>query len=109
LLKRASIIAGQIIPVGKETDRRWDQGEDMSMVDFKVLEYRESGGMVVADQATRDAIKKRGLRRTVRESGLSQHTVEAIRDGKPVRRRTLQRVLAVLNLGKLQSPEGGSS
>jgi hypothetical protein len=24
--------------VGKETDRRWEQGEDMSLVDFKVRE-----------------------------------------------------------------------
>jgi len=94
LLKRASIVAGQIIPVGKETDRRWEQGEDMSMLDFKVLEYRPSGDMVVADPALRDEIAKRGLRESMRKTGLSQHTIEVIRAGKPVRRATLQRVLA---------------
>ena len=48
-LKRASIVASDIIPVGKETDRHWEQGEDMSLLDFKVLEYRPNGNMFVAD------------------------------------------------------------
>jgi hypothetical protein len=36
LLRRTSILAGEIIPIGKETDRRWEQGEDPSLVDFKL-------------------------------------------------------------------------
>jgi hypothetical protein len=91
LLRRASVVAGGIIPVGKETDRHWEQGEDMSLLDFKVLEYRPAGNMVVADPALRDEITKRGVRTSIRLTGLHQHTVEAIRDGKPVRRATLQR------------------
>ncbi len=94
LLGRSSIVAGEIIPVGKETDRRWEQGEDMSLVDFKVLEYRPSGKLVVADPTLRGEIAKRGLRESMRKTGLSQHTIEAIRDGRPVRHRTLQRVQA---------------
>lgn len=62
LLKRASIVAGEIVPVGKETDRRWEEGEDIEMLDFKLLEYRTSSGMVVADQALRDEMRRRGLR-----------------------------------------------
>ena len=60
LLGRSSIVAGQIIPVGKETDRRWEQGEDMGMLDFKVLEYRPSGKMVVADLTLRNEIALAG-------------------------------------------------
>lgn len=96
LLKRASIIAGQIIQVGKETDRRWEQGEDISMLDFKVLEYRTTGNMVTADSTLREEIAELGLRESMRKTGLSQHTIEAIRAGRPVRRSTLQRVLAVV-------------
>jgi hypothetical protein len=33
LLRRTSIVAGRIVSVGKETDRRWEQGEDPSMID----------------------------------------------------------------------------
>jgi hypothetical protein len=34
LLLRAKIIARHLVPVGKETDRRWEQDEDSSLVDF---------------------------------------------------------------------------
>ena len=30
LLQRATINAGKIVPVGKETDRRWEQGEEQT-------------------------------------------------------------------------------
>ena len=90
LLRRSSIVAGQIIPVGKETDRRWEQGEDMSMLDFKVLEYRPSGKMVVADPTLRNEIAQQGVRELMRKTGLSHHTIEAIRAGQPVRHTTLK-------------------
>ena len=96
LLRRASIVAGEIIPVGKETDRRWEQGEDMSMLDFKVLEYRPTGNMVVADPTLRNRIGQQGVRALMRKTGLSQHTIEAIRAGQPVRRTTLKRMQAAV-------------
>jgi hypothetical protein len=97
LLLRASVAAGQHHFVGKETDRRWQYGEDLSLRQFKMLEYRPVGGMVVADRALRARIESSGIRPMMRGTGLSQHTVEAIRRGQPVRRATLQRVLAVLS------------
>jgi hypothetical protein len=48
LLRRASIVASEIVPVGKETDRHWEQGEDPSLVDFEVKQYRKQIKMVVA-------------------------------------------------------------
>jgi hypothetical protein len=89
LLKRASVVAGEIVSVGKETDRRWEQGGDMSLVDFKVLEYRQSVPMVVADASLIDQMTKHPLRELMRRTGMSQHTLEAIRSGKPVRPHTL--------------------
>jgi hypothetical protein len=35
LLQRASVVAASRRYVGKETDRRWEQGEDLSLVEFK--------------------------------------------------------------------------
>lgn len=96
LLKRASVVAGEIVPVGKETDRRWEEGEDLEMMDFKVLEYREARKMVVADQILRDEITKRGIRALIGATKLSQHTIEKIRDGKAVRRITLERLQATM-------------
>lgn len=97
LLKRASVIAGEIVPVGKETDRRWEDGEDIEMLDSKVLEYRASGGMAVADQALRERIRKQ-MRPLMRVTKLSQHTIEKVRDGKLVRRKTLERLKAAIDL-----------
>ncbi len=96
LLKRASVVAGRIIPVGKETDKHWDQGEDLSLLDFHILNYAENENMVLADDAFRDRVRQYGIRKLMRATGLHQHTIEAIRSGKTVRRATLQRVQAVL-------------
>jgi hypothetical protein len=96
LLKRASIIAGEIIPVGKETDRRWEQGEDLSIVDFAVQEYRPFGDMVVVNSKVRDQLSTWGTRRSIRRTGLSQHTIEGVRAGRAVRLSTLKRILKVM-------------
>lgn len=95
LLKRASVIAGKRRFVGKETDRRWTEGEDISLLTFKPIEYVPCG-KVAADPILKDEIAKRGVRELVRMTGLSHHTIEAIRDGKPVRRTTLQRMQAAV-------------
>jgi hypothetical protein len=104
LLRRASVIAAEIVPVGKETDRRWEQGEDMSLLDFKVLEYRSSGNLVVADATLRDEMAKHGVREAMRRTGLSQHTLEKILRGEPVRRATLKRALTGCEPGLLLRP-----
>lgn len=95
-LQRASITAGHHHFVGKETDRRWEYGEDLSLLQFKVMEYRPAGRMTVADRALRDKVAASGVRALIRRTGLSQHTLEAIRRGLPVRRATLQRIIAAL-------------
>ena len=66
------------------------------MLDFKVLEYRPSGKMVVADPTLRNEIAKQGVRELIRKTGLSHHTIEAIRAGQPVRPTTLRRMQAAV-------------
>ncbi|HWZ80519.1 MAG TPA: hypothetical protein VNX87_28535 [Candidatus Sulfotelmatobacter sp.] len=39
VLRRSHIVANVHRYVGKETSRRWEQGDDMSMVDFRCTEY----------------------------------------------------------------------
>jgi hypothetical protein len=95
LLKRASVNGGQLRYVGKETDRQWTEGEDISLLTFKPIEYVPCG-KVPADPILRDEIAKRGVRELVRVTGLSHHTIKAIRDGKPVPRTTLQRVAPLI-------------
>jgi len=52
---------------------------------------------VVADPTLKNKIANCGLRELMRETGLSQHTIEAIRAGKAIRRKTLQRVVQFLD------------
>jgi hypothetical protein len=72
LLCRTTIEAGNIIPVGKETDRHWEQGEDPSLVDFKLHEFRKRSNMVVAEPSDIRRWNKIGKRKLIRKSGLSQ-------------------------------------
>jgi hypothetical protein len=89
LLRRTEIVARQIIPVGKETDRRWEQGEDPSMLDSKIHVYETPRNMVVAEPSERKRWSAVGVRRLMRKSGLSQKAVYKILAGDPVRRHTL--------------------
>ena len=89
LLQRARITANRLVPVGKETDRRWEQGEDPSMVDSDIYVYEGQTRLVVADPSERKRWSSIGVRSLMRRSGLSQKAVYAIIEGGPVRRSTL--------------------
>ena len=89
LLRRAKIVAGELVSIGKETDRSWEQGEDPSVLDFKLNEYGKQSKMVIADRADRKRWVILGKRPVIRKSGLSQTTVFAILKGETVRRTTL--------------------
>ena len=94
-----AVVAGERHFVGKETDRRWEYGEDLSLKHFKAMEYRPARKMVTADATVRRAIASVGMRAMMRRTGLSQHTLEAIRAGRRVRHTTLQRVIAISACG----------
>jgi hypothetical protein len=89
LLGRTWITAREIIPVGKETDRHWEQGEDPSLLDFRLNEYRTTARMAVANVSERRTWKKIGVRNLIRKSKLSQKAVYGILNGQPVRASTL--------------------
>jgi hypothetical protein len=94
LLRRSHIVANRHRYIGKETSRRWEQGDDMSMVDFVCAEY--SDGKMVADDKTRKQIKTIGVRKTARESGVDRETVAIIANGKAVKSSTLAKVMTYL-------------
>jgi len=71
LLKRAHVIAGDIRYVGKETDRKWEEGEDISVLAFAATEYGRSG-KVLASEEVKEQINEIGINRCVRESGFDR-------------------------------------
>ena len=97
VLQRASVVAGQQHFVGKETDRRWEFGDDLSVLRSKSMEYRPR--TTIADATVRKQVAAVGMRALMRATHLSQHTLEAIRAGRRVRSATLRRVIEVLSSG----------
>lgn len=89
LLLRSPVVASNLVLVGKETDRQWDQGEDFSLLDFKVSEYRELGRQVAASPSERQKGIDLGVRETMRRTKLAQKTVYKILHGKAVYPRAL--------------------
>jgi hypothetical protein len=95
LLRRCSVVAASRRYVGKETDRRWEQGEDLSLVEFKSFEYQESK-LVLASDEIKEGILKTGIRRLERDTGVSHHTLDKILKDMPVRRKTIARIIRVV-------------
>ena len=96
LLQRAHIVANwPPIYIGKESDRHWEEGEDLSLLDFRTIEYRRRGyAVATAEQIAR--IEKAGKRELMRR-GINQHTLEKICAGEPVRAAKLAECLKVLD------------
>jgi hypothetical protein len=92
LLQRSHVIAASRRYVGKETDRRWEQGEDLSLVEFKTVEY-EGSKQVVASDEIKQQILKIGIRKIERTTGVSHHTINRILKSQQVRRKTLAKIV----------------
>ena len=113
LLQRARIVANwPPIYIGKESDRHWEEGEDLSLLEFKAIEYRRKGN-AVADEEQLARIAKVPKREFMRR-GVNQHTLEKICKRDPVRAITLSKLLKVLEqfpecVVVEESPPDGSS
>ncbi len=57
--------------MGKDTDRKWEEGDDISVLEFKATEYGRAR-MVVASAEVKSAIKKIGIKKCARESGFTR-------------------------------------
>jgi hypothetical protein len=84
--------------IGKEVSR-FEQGEDdfIESIDDACIHY--DGGRVAANESLIVEIRKRGLRKTTKETGLDRKTIRAILNGKKGRASTLARVLMGLRQG----------
>jgi hypothetical protein len=50
LLQRAHVVADEIRYVGKETDRKWEEGDDISILEFAAIEYGRSARVIAGDE-----------------------------------------------------------
>jgi predicted transcriptional regulator len=94
--------------VGEETGRRWEQGEDLSLVEFKSFEYQQSK-QVVAGEDIKESILKIGIRKLERDTGVSHHTLDKILIGEAVRRKTLAKIVKQLPHYRETDTDAGES
>ena len=93
LLQRAHVVAGEVRYVGKETDHKWEQGDDISVLEFRATEYGRNG-RVVASQEVRNKILSIGINRCARESGFDRKTfIRKLIRGTPVKRNSYNEFL----------------
>ena len=94
-MQRAHIVANwPPIYIGKESDKHWEEGEDLSLLDFKAIEYKRKGNAVATDEQL-ERIAKVPKREFMRQ-GINQHTLEKICRKEPVRISKLAKVAQVL-------------
>jgi hypothetical protein len=87
LLRRAHITAGELRYVGKETDRKWEEGDDISVLEFKTTEYGRATKVVASEEVKKD-IRKSGIKKCARESGFTRFFVRKLLRGRTVRRNS---------------------
>jgi hypothetical protein len=95
LLQRAHIVANwPPIYIGKESDRHWEEGEDLSLLEFNAIQYKQKGN-AMADEEQLARIAKVPKREFMRR-GINQHTLEKICRVEPVRAIKLAECFKVL-------------
>src|SRR5437762_626142 len=102
LLKRYPVTASAFHLIGKETERGWEQAEDVSTLLPSLVRYQQSG---VASEKLRQHLHQIPLNVLERETGLSRHTILRARNGKRVHPRSLQ----LLRMAFERFPSGRSS
>ena len=100
LLLRTPVTAAGFRYIGKETDRRWERGEDISMIDPHTLEYRpKETAQLTTDPVLQREARRMSIRALAKAAGVSEKTVKAARRGKRLRRRTIEKLNAALGTG----------
>jgi hypothetical protein len=105
LMQRAHIVANwPPIYIGKESDKHWEEGEDLSLLEFKTVEYKRKGNAIATDEQL-ERIRKIPKREFMRR-GVNQHTLEKICARRPVRATKLAQCINALH--KVGPPLGGA-
>jgi hypothetical protein len=88
LLKRYPVTATGFHLIGKETERGWEQNDDISTLMPSLVQYGVNSGL--ADERLRSRLRQIPLAFLEGETGLSRHTIVRVRQGQPVHARSLR-------------------
>jgi hypothetical protein len=88
LLQRANVVAREIRYVGKETDRKWEEGDEISALEFAATEYGRKG-KVIASEDVKAKISSIGINKCARESGFDRKNfIRKLVRGEAVKRNS---------------------
>jgi hypothetical protein len=90
LLQRYPVTESEFILIGKETERGWEQAEDISTLLPSLKRYERSTG--TANGFLRERLQNMSLNFLQKETGLSRNTILRARRGQRVHARSLQRL-----------------
>jgi len=94
LLRRYPVTASEFHLIGKETERGWEQAEDISTLLPSLKRYESNTS--VANESLRQRLQAMSLSTLQRETGLSRHTVLRARQGKRVHPRSVHLIKAAV-------------
>ena len=84
--------------IGKETDRRWEQGEDINMLDPELIEYRPNEtARLVRDPELQQRASQVSIRQLAAAANVPPNTVKAARRGERLQRSTVEKLKNALN------------
>ena len=91
LLLRAHIVANwPQIYIGKESDKHWEDDEDLRLLEFKTVEYKRKGYAIATDEQLKQIAKI--AKREFMRRGTNQHTLEKICKRQPVPSKQLRKM-----------------
>src|SRR5260370_3353410 len=97
MVKRAHVTAGEFRYVGKETDRKWEEGDEISVLEFAATEYGRTTRVVASEELKND-IRNIGINKCARESGFDRKNFirKLVRD-IPVKRNSYDEFVRWVN------------
>jgi hypothetical protein len=100
LLRRTPVIAAiPFASIGKETDRRWEREEDISLIESFRVEYRPNETeRLVADVTLQHKARQTSIRSLAKASAVSEKTVKSFRKGRRIRKSTALKIARALKL-----------
>jgi hypothetical protein len=104
LLKRYPVTVSGFNLIGKETERGWEQNDDISTLMPSLVRYRVNSG--IADERLRQRLLQTPLAYLESETGLSRHTILRARRGLTVHPRSMRLLKTAISRVPIRSRRG---
>ena len=98
LLQRMPVLAAsEFRSIGKETDRRWERDDDISVLNPRLVEYRrQESARLVVDPVLQQHARRHSIRTLAKTARVSEKTVKALRRGDRIRKSTARKLEAAI-------------